>query len=116
MSQFKKKYPFDKRKEEASRITKKYTDRIPVIIDVIEKNTKDLHLDKFKYLVSHDLTVGQFLYVIRNRIKLEPEKAVFILFNNKCLPTSEIIGNIYKTNKDSDGFLYAMISLENTFG
>ena len=42
MSQFKKKYPFDKRKEEALRITKKYTDRIPVIIDVIEKNTKDL--------------------------------------------------------------------------
>lgn len=116
MPQFKKIHSFDKRKEEALRITKKYMDKIPVIVDIFEKNTNELQLEKCKYLVSHDLTVGQLLYIIRNRLQLTPEKAIFIFFNNKILPTSEFIGNIYKTNKDPDGFLYAMISLENTFG
>ena len=35
-------------------------------------------IDKKKYLVPCDLTVGQFVYVIRKRIKLKPEKALFI--------------------------------------
>lgn len=116
MSQFKKNNPFDKRKEEALRITKKYIDKIPVIVDVFEKDINDLRLEKYKYLLTHDLTVGQLLYIIRNRLQLTPEKAIFIFFNKKILPTSEFIGNIYKTNKDPDGFLYAMISSENTFG
>ena len=34
-----------------------------------------------------DLTVGQFVYVIRKRIKLSPEKAIFIFINNVLPPT-----------------------------
>eukprot|EP01052_Picozoa_sp_SAG31_P004845 SAG31_NODE_205_length_20397_cov_19.191152_13_plen_99_part_00 len=34
-----------------------------------------------------DLTVGQFVYVIRKRIKLSPEKAIFIFVNNVLPPT-----------------------------
>ncbi len=34
-----------------------------------------------------DLTVGQFVYVIRKRIKLSPEKAIFIFTNNVLPPT-----------------------------
>ena len=36
----------------------------------------------YRYLVPADLTVGQFVYVIRKRIKLEPEKAIFIFVND----------------------------------
>ena len=35
-------------------------------------------IDKKKYLVPMDLTVGQFVYVIRKRIKLSPEKVGFV--------------------------------------
>ncbi|MCO5577661.1 hypothetical protein L7F22_031492 [Adiantum nelumboides] len=42
-------------------------------------------IDKKKYLVPSDLTVGQFVYVIRKRIKLAPEKAIFI-FVDEVLP------------------------------
>lgn len=41
----------------------------------------------FRYLVPADLTVGQFVYVIRKRIKLSPEKAIFIFVNNVLPPT-----------------------------
>ena len=36
-----------------------------------------------------DLTVGQFVYVIRKRIKLSPEKAIFIFVKNVLPPTGE---------------------------
>lgn len=45
-------------------------------------------IDKKKYLVPADLTVGQFVYVIRKRIKLSPEKAIFIFVNEILPPTA----------------------------
>ena len=39
-----------------------------------------------------DLTVGQFVYVIRKRIKLSPEKAIFIFTNNVLPPTGALLG------------------------
>ncbi|KAI7985216.1 Autophagy-related protein 8e [Camellia lanceoleosa] len=43
-----------------------------------------------KYLVPADLTVGQFVYVIRKRIKLSAEKAIFIFVDNVLPPTVEL--------------------------
>ena len=40
-----------------------------------------------RYLVPIDLTVGQFVYVIRKRIKLNAEKAIFIFVDNVLPPT-----------------------------
>lgn len=104
---------FDKRKQEASRIMAKYNDRIPIICESLES---DLDLDKKKYLVPVDLTMGQFMFIIRKRLKIGPESALFIFINNTIPVTSAIISNVYKENKDEDGFLYVLISKESTFG
>ena len=40
-----------------------------------------------RYLVPADLTVGQFVYVIRKRIKVSPEKAIFMFVKNVLPPT-----------------------------
>lgn len=77
-------YSIEKRKAEAERIRQKYPDRIPVICEKVEKSDIPT-IDKKKYLVPADLTVGQFVYVIRKRIKLSPEKAIFI-FVEEILP------------------------------
>jgi len=95
-----------------------------------------------RYLVPADLTVGQFVYVIRKRIKLSPEKAIFIFVNNVLPPTgayrvssrskamslsctaynlllllsAALMSSIYEDHKDEDGFLYVTYSGENTFG
>ena len=63
-------------------------------------------IDKKKYLVPSDLTVGQFCYVIRKRIKLAPEKAIFIFVNEVLPPTAALMSSIYDEHKDDDGFLY----------
>ena len=41
----------------------------------------------YRYLVPADLTVGQFVYVVRKRIKLSAEKAIFIFVKNTLPPT-----------------------------
>lgn len=105
----------DKRASESSRIRSKYNDRVPVIVERAEKSDIPA-LDKKKYLVPADLTVGQFVFVIRKRIKLSAEKAIFIFVNNVLPPTAALMSAIYEEHKDEDGFLYVTYSGENTFG
>ena len=86
----------EKRRAEAQKIREKYEDRIPIIVErAARANIADI--DKKKYLVPGDLTgaprcslvsvesfltlgiaVAQFTYVIRKRIQLIPEQAMWI--------------------------------------
>lgn len=113
---FKEEFPFNKRWDESKRIRRKYPDRLPVICEVLKSDIKNLILDKKKYLVPDDLTVGQFMYVIRKRIELPPEKAMFFFVNNSIPSTAQLIKQIYSEYQDKDGFLYFKVSGENTFG
>ena len=79
---------------------------LPIISDI----------DKKKYLVPADLTVGQFHYVIRKRIKLAPEKALFLFCSNSIPPNAALMSTVYEEQKDDDGFLYIQYSGESTFG
>lgn len=56
-----------------------------MICEKVEKSDIST-IDKKKYLVPSDLTVGQFVYVIRKRIKLSPEKAIFIFVDDVLPP------------------------------
>lgn len=82
--------PIDKRRSEAERIRIKYPDRVPVICEKADRSDIP-DIDKKKYLVPADLTVGQFQYVIRKRIKLAPEKALFVFCSNHIPPTGKFI-------------------------
>ncbi|KAJ6401323.1 hypothetical protein OIU84_016692 [Salix udensis] len=108
-SSFKMEHPLERRQAEAGRIREKYPDRIPVIVERAEKSDVP-DIDKKKYLVPADLTVGQFVYVVRKRIKLSPEKAIFIFVKNILPPTAAMMSAIYEENKDEDGFLYMSYS------
>jgi len=115
MGQFKTSLPLERRKQEAQRMREKYPDRIPVIVE--RASGSDIaDIDKKKYLVPTDLTVGQFVHVIRKRIKLLPEHAIFIFINSTLPPTAAMIATLYEEQKDEDGFLYVTYSGENTFG
>ena len=112
---FKNKTSFDQRKEDSTRIFQKYTDRIPIIVERHE--TCELQeLDKCKYLVPKDMTMSQFIFVIRKRIKLNPSQALFITVNNTLVTASQTVGRIYEDQKDEDGFLYVVYTSENTYG
>lgn len=115
MFEFQNSHSFEQRKNEASRIRAKYPDRIPVIVEKAPKNPVP-DIDKHKFLVPADLTVGQFVYVIRKRIKLTPEQAIYVFINNTLPPTAELMANMYREYAEKDGFLYIMYSGETTYG
>lgn len=112
---FKAERDFETRAREATRMREKYPDRIPVIVEKAA-NGDIPDIDKKKYLVPTDLTVGQFVHVVRKRIKLTPEKAIFIFVNNVLPPTAALMSTIYQEQRDDDGFLYIVYNGENVFG
>jgi len=102
---------------EADRILTKYPDRVPIIVtkNIQSKNTPDI--DKHKFLAPLDLTMGQFMFVIRKRIKLHPNVGLFIFVNNAVVCNTELIGSVYYNSHDrDDGFLHVVYSCENVFG
>lgn len=112
---FKSQFTADQRKQESFRILQKYPDRIPIICEkTIKSNIKEI--DKKKYLVPSDLTVGQFIYVIRKRLKLPAEESIFLYVNRSIPPISAMLNSLYEKQKDSDGFLYIQYAGENPFG
>ena len=116
-SKFKTNYPFEKRENESSRIRKKYPERVPLIVEKSSGCDTLQDIDKHKYLVPCDLTVGQMLYVIRKRIKgMDSEQALFIFIEDVMPSMGESLALLYDRYKDEDGFLYLTYSGENTFG
>lgn len=106
---------FEERKEESSKIMLKYPDRIPVICRKTPQSKLAI-LDKYKYLVPMDLTATQFLYIIRRRLRLGSEQALFLFINNNIASATNTISELYDEHKDKDGFLYVSYTEENVFG
>eukprot|EP00316_Scyphosphaera_apsteinii_P002956 CAMPEP_0119320418 /NCGR_PEP_ID=MMETSP1333-20130426/52405_1 /TAXON_ID=418940 /ORGANISM="Scyphosphaera apsteinii, Strain RCC1455" /LENGTH=121 /DNA_ID=CAMNT_0007327137 /DNA_START=39 /DNA_END=404 /DNA_ORIENTATION=- len=110
-------HSLESRKASSVSIRVKHPDRIPVIVDKRQRDDSLPEIDKKKFLVPADLTIGQFVYVIRKRIKLTPEQAIFLFVSKGTLPpTAATLQTVYEQHKDEDGFLYMMYSGENTFG
>jgi len=103
-------------KEEFQRITKKYPGRIPVFVFRLKGTTEIPDIPKHKYLVPSDLTVGNFIYMIRKQLKLTPEKALYIFIGNTLPMSSLTISEIYSMHKGDDGALRMYYTSENTFG
>jgi GABA(A) receptor-associated protein len=97
-------------------ILEKYPDRVPLIIQPSKSDRDAYPIDKSKYITPRDLTLLQLQQIIRKRIHFPPEKALFMFIGNKIYPITSMIGPIYDSNKDADGFLYISYCQESTFG
>jgi GABA(A) receptor-associated protein len=118
---------FEENKYYSNRLTYKYPDRIPV---VIEKN-EHIVLENYKYLLPKNITISQFMSIIRTKMNIASKQALFTFvksyssskesYNSQketyiLVPMSETIENIYNVHKNGDGFLYIKFGIENTFG
>jgi len=106
---------YEERKAEATRIKEKYTERLPVIVSKHEDCTLP-NIDKSKFLVPKDMTLSQFMFVIRKRIDLSSHEALFVTINGKLMNGGKQMETIYENETNDDGFLYVIYTSENTFG
>jgi len=116
MGNYRKNVPFDERKLKSALILKQHSDRIPVVVECSEQLQSVHPLKKNKFIVPFDLTLSQFIFIIRKHMKLDPTYAIFVFINNKMYPITSILGNLYQDQKDEDGFMYLNIFQESTFG
>lgn len=103
------------RKAESARIRLKHPNKIPVICEKIS-NDRLVDLPNKKFLVPSDITIGQFVYILRKHIQLSPETAIFLFINNLLPPSSKLMGEMYNMFSDADGFLYVRYGGETVFG
>jgi GABA(A) receptor-associated protein len=113
---FKTTNSFEARAEEARRIREKFPGRIPVIVERGRRSTTVPMLDKQKFLVPGDLNVSQFIFVIRKRLNLPSEQALFLFVGNTLPTTGMLIRELHASYADKDGFLYVTYCGENVFG
>ena len=106
----------EQRLKESSDILKKYPERICVYLEKDEMCDNIPNIDKNKYLVPNNISIGQFMYVIRKRIAIKSEQAIFLFANNNIISGTTSILDIYNKHKSDDGFLYIIYSGENCFG
>jgi GABA(A) receptor-associated protein len=112
---YKRSTSLEKRKEESQRILEKHPHMLPIIFEK-QKNSTVSDLDKFKIMISHKHTVAEFMHVMRKRINIKPEESIYIFINNALPNMSITMAQLYKENKDEDGFLYIVYASEATFG
>ena len=52
------------------------------------------------------MTLSQFIIIIRKRVKIESDKAIFVFIDNVLPPLSASMIYLYENMKSHDGFLY----------
>jgi GABA(A) receptor-associated protein len=103
---------------EIKRIRERFPSRIPVFITkAITHSSNELpNLQKNKFLVPMDLTVGQFIYIIRKQLRVSSDKAIFIFVKNTLPTTGMRMKELYAQYADYDGLLHLVYTSESTFG
>jgi GABA(A) receptor-associated protein len=86
MGSFKRTHTAEERAAEAARMRLKYPDRIPVIVEKAT-HTDMPDMDKNKFLVPEEVTVGQFVHIIGKRLHLRAGQALFVFVGNVLPPT-----------------------------
>lgn len=116
MFRFKEENPLQKRIEEVQKITTKWPDKIPIILEKA-KNSQLEDIPKNKFLCPADYTVQQFLGCIRKKIQMRRETALFVFINGRDLVSGDApMAQIYENKKDEDGFLYMIFSDQDVMG
>ena len=110
---FKKQKTFEERLEESNRIIENFPEKKPIILVL---DNKILNVNKVKYLIPSIFNMLQLQKCIRNFIKVKSHEAIFLFINNKLIPNTTLLSEVYETHKDPDGFLYINVALESTFG
>ena len=104
----KKKIQFRKKTRRIKENTRKYENKIPLIVEPAKSCTLN-RIDKCKFLVPDTMTVAQFLFVLRRRVKLSETDALFLFVDKSLPPTTTIFGALYNEKNDDGFFIFILL-------
>ncbi|XP_028816793.1 microtubule-associated proteins 1A/1B light chain 3C-like [Denticeps clupeoides] len=117
MKPFKQRKCLATRKHEVCSIRSKFPNKLPVIVERYIREKQLPLLDKSKFLVPFELTMGQFLCLLRSKIDLDASQVLYLLVSEKSLSCmSASMGEVYSQYRDPDGFLYMTYASQDMFG
>ncbi len=95
-------------------LQKKYPAHVFVLVKPAVRSDIPL-IDKQKYIVQKSTTVGMFLSILRKRLHLPAEKALFLFVGNNLPTTSATLAELFALH-GKQGYLEITYAGENTFG
>ncbi|XP_075556332.1 microtubule-associated protein 1 light chain 3 alpha-like [Dermacentor variabilis] len=105
------------RREEVAGIRQRFPSKIPVIVERYAKERNLPLLDKTKFLVPEELTMSQFVSIVRNRLQISACQSFYLLVNNRSMANlSKTLADVYAEFHDEDGFLYITYASQEMFG
>jgi len=115
---FKEKFTYDERVNECADMLDRYPDKVCIIVErSTSASSSTPYLHKRKFLAAKDMSLFEFLIVIRNRFNIHDTQTILFFVNDTTLlPQTTVISDIYHQYRDHDGFVYLTYSTENTFG
>ena len=96
----------------------KYPNKVPIVVEPITGGNVAFVLDKKKYLVPNNRTLGWFMaYLRRYHItKLQEGDGLYTVVGNTIPGSNCVLGELLNTHGDEDGLLQLEIHLESCFG
>ena len=114
---YKKSVPLEQRQSDFKKVMETNKGRIPSICERCPGSTAPV-MQKKKFLVPPEMRVGQFGEIIRRKMELSKEAALFFLVNGThSLSGNQLMSEVYDKFKDpEDSFLYIGYSNEMVWG
>ena len=99
----------------------RFPNRVPVLLEALKGCTIGRAGMDCKFLVPNDLLVSHFQFIIRKRLVLKPETAIFLFLKTAggrhILPASTAtFQELFEEHGQEKGHLQMVFSSENTFG
>jgi len=96
-------------------LSKNFHDKVPVVVN--DESGSILKTNKSKFLLEKDMTLGQFMCMIRKKNQLTPHEAIYVFCNNVLPKSNTTVLDLWNEHKNKeDDILYMSCSKENTFG
>lgn len=103
--------------QEVEAIRHRFPNKVPLYVERYVREREVPVLGRNKFLVPQELTMSQFLYIIRTKMKLRESQALYLLVNDKVLAShSMTMAQAYEQFRHKDGYLHITYAAQQVFG